>query len=330
MESIKPTMSGCMGKDKPKIAILMAVYEPRLDWLRDQLLSLNAQTYSNLILHVRDDCSITVPFEKIRTLVEECVTKFPFTISRNEKNLGSNRTFEKLTKESEEDLFAYCDQDDVWLPEKLEILQSEMNKTGALLVCSDMYVIDAKKRIVANSITEVRKRHQFSTNHKPFEELLTRNFVVGCTMLIKSKQAKSSIPFLDSMVHDHWLALCASFSGKVISINKPLIQYRIHDSNQTGVLVGVFDKQTYIKKRIISFCDRMQEIQKRFPKDLRIDKVLRWSEARQKYVEQIWGTAYCLWKMRKVNYKTTMFELLTLKLPNPIFCIALRFAKHSG
>ena len=128
-----------MGNGKPLIAILMAVYEPRMDWLREQLESLNAQTYPNLRLYIRDDCSPAVPFEEIRALVETCITKFPFTIARNAENVGSNKTFERLTEEAEGDLFAYCDQDDVWLPEKLEILQEEMERTGALLVCSGVW-----------------------------------------------------------------------------------------------------------------------------------------------------------------------------------------------
>ena len=58
------------------------------------------------------------------------------------KILGSNRTFERLTEEAEGEYFAYCDQDDVWLPEKLAVLQEALEREKALLVCSDMYIID--------------------------------------------------------------------------------------------------------------------------------------------------------------------------------------------
>ena len=50
-----------METDKPRIAILMAVYEPQMDWLREQLKSLERQTYPNLHLYIRDDGSSTVP-----------------------------------------------------------------------------------------------------------------------------------------------------------------------------------------------------------------------------------------------------------------------------
>ena len=91
----------------PRIAILMAVYEPRMDWLREQLLSLNAQTYPNLMLYVRDDHSPTVPYEEVQSCVQDCISAFPYSIQRNEKNHGSNLTFERLTREAEGDLFAY-------------------------------------------------------------------------------------------------------------------------------------------------------------------------------------------------------------------------------
>ena len=90
-----------METGKPLISILMAVYEPRLDWLREQLESLEAQTYPNLRLYIRDDCSPTVPLEEINRCVEACIRNFPWTITRNEKNLGSNGTFQRLTEDAE-------------------------------------------------------------------------------------------------------------------------------------------------------------------------------------------------------------------------------------
>ena len=54
-------MNECMGIDKPLISIVMAVYEPNMQWLKELLLSLESQTYPNLELILRDDCSPHVP-----------------------------------------------------------------------------------------------------------------------------------------------------------------------------------------------------------------------------------------------------------------------------
>ena len=116
-------MQVIMNNEKPLIAILMAVYEPNMDWLKNQLDSINVQTYSNIRLYIRDDCSVTVPFETIKALASECITELPYSIERNDNNLGSNKTFELLTQEAEGEYFAYCDQDDIWHSDKLTVLQ---------------------------------------------------------------------------------------------------------------------------------------------------------------------------------------------------------------
>ena len=69
-------MSGCTQTDKPCIAILMAVYDPNPVWFRQQLESLNRQSYPNLRLYVRDDCSPKTPFSEIQAAVSQCVTAF--------------------------------------------------------------------------------------------------------------------------------------------------------------------------------------------------------------------------------------------------------------
>lgn len=111
-------MNECMEIDKPLITIVMAVYEPNMQWFKEQLLSLEAQTYPNLELIIRDDCSPTVPFEQICECAATCIRSFPYEISRNERNVGSNQTFEWLTQQARGEYIAYCDQDDVWLSEK--------------------------------------------------------------------------------------------------------------------------------------------------------------------------------------------------------------------
>ena len=115
-----------MGTGKPLIAILMAVYEPRMDWLQEQLESLNAQTYPNLRLYIR--MIVPRPYHlKKSGRWRKCASqnsRLPSPAMR--KTWALIKPFERLTEEAEGDLFAYCDQDDVWLPEKLEILQEEM------------------------------------------------------------------------------------------------------------------------------------------------------------------------------------------------------------
>lgn len=312
-----------MATDKPLISILMAVYEPRMDWLKEQLDSLNAQTYRNLRLYVRDDCSPTTPFEKIETLVQECVTAFPYSIARNTQNLGSNGTFELLTREAEGEYFAYCDQDDIWLPEKLAVLQEAIEREQAELVCSDMYIVDENGKRTADSITKVRKHHVFRSGAGLAPKLLISNFVTGCAMLIRASVAKEAAPFCPDMVHDHYLALFASTKGEVISLPDRLIQYRIHEGNQTLMMAGVRDKESYRSVRIEAVIRRMQWLQSRFESNPylsgEISDGLTWAKARLDNFQGSFRAKFTLMKFRRFSPLTSLFEAVAAGWPEWVF-----------
>lgn len=322
-----------METGKPLISIVMAVYEPNMQWLKEQLLSLEAQTYPNLELIIRDDCSPTVPFEQIKQCVSECIRSYPYEISRNERNLGSNLTFEWLTRQARGEYIAYCDQDDVWLPEKISILQKEIEQTGTLLVCSDMYVIDGQGNQTADSITKVRRHHVFHSGDDLAEELLFHNFVTGCTMMICAEVAKKSIPFCPYMVHDHYLALCATMQGRVQSIAQPLIQYRIHGGNQTGLLTGVKDKQSYCDIRITGALNRLSWLENNLsmPENLRktVSQGIVWLTARQAYWQGQRSQLRTIWKYRKFSLPPSLAEIALGVLPESFFMFCVRLAQKN-
>ena len=316
-------MSGCMETGKPLISILMAVYEPRLDWLREQLRSLEAQTYPNLKLYIRDDCSPTVPFDEIQRCAAECIHSFPYEIQRNEKNLGSNGTFELLTREAEGTYFAYCDQDDIWLPEKLKVLQEEMERGGAQLVCSDMYIIDGNGKQTADSITKVRRHHRFRSGDDLAPGLLISNFATGCAALVQAETAKAAVPFCPYMVHDHYLALYAAAHGVVVSLPDKLILYRIHAENQTLMMAGVRDKASYYQVRIQALVHRFEWLQAAFQHDAdlsaEISTALVWARARaENFCGNVRAKGTVL-KYRRYSPLTSLFEVVMSGMPERAF-----------
>lgn len=321
-----------MPTDRPLISILMAVYNPKIDWFREQLESLNSQTYPNLRLYIRDDCSSNVSFTEIYALVEQCITKFPYQITQNKQNIGSNLTFEQLTREAEGEYFAYCDQDDVWLPQKLDVLENSISESGALLVCSDMFVIDGTGKITADSITKIRRHHIFHSGEGLVNKLLFRNFVTGCTMLINGEIAKQAIPFCPYMVHDHYLALWCAEYGSILSINKSLIQYRIHENNQTNMMAGVRDKKSYGEIRIRMAERRFLWLKDNFPckRETRvaIDRGLMWTQARW----MSWnhrGGMKVLWRCREINKLVSIAELCLKYVPDSIFMRAMYLVRNN-
>lgn len=327
-------MNGCTETDKPLISIVMAVYEPNLQWFREQLDSLEAQTYPNLELLVIDDCSPTVPFETIRQYIAQSIRSFPYQVARNEKNLGSNGTFEKLTLQAHGKYIAYCDQDDIWFPQKLSTLQKEIEKPDIKMVCSDMHIIDGRGNQIADSITNVRKHHVFLSGSNLGKRLIVSNFVTGCTMMVYAEEARKAIPFCPYMVHDHYLALYVAMQGKIVSISDPLIKYRIHGNNQTTMMAGVEDKESYFQSRIITMLRRVNWLQSRMNinPDLGnyLEDVKRWMIARKKNFEGIsWKAKRIIWKYRYFSPLTSIFEIIMAQAPEWCFMLIINLKKKN-
>ncbi|MFW2501170.1 MULTISPECIES: glycosyltransferase family 2 protein [Clostridium] len=253
-------MTRCMEVDKPLVSILLAVYKPNENWFIEQLISLNEQTYNNLELFVYDDCP---DFPTSEDFLKKCITNFNYTVIRGKTNEGSNKAFEELTKIGNGEFFAYCDQDDIWEKDKISIIMDEFKEDDVTLVCSDLSIIDENGTKTANSITEIRKRIIYKSGYDLTEGLLERNFVTGCAMIVRSNIAKKAIPFVDSLVHDNWIAIIASINGKIEFVNKPLVRYRQHNSNQTGILKGIYDKNTYCKFKIEDVLERYISLKNR-------------------------------------------------------------------
>lgn len=233
----------------------MAVYNPNIDYFIEQLSSINNQDYKNLELLVLDDSSTKESVESTKELLSKYITNIPYTFKSNPVNMGSNMTFEELTKIATGDYFAYCDQDDIWEKNKLTCLLEKIKEENAVIAYSDLSIIDDDGNKVSDSFKDVSKRLEHKFGENLFSFFLRRNSITGCTMLIKANTAKSALPFPSSevYVHDHWLALFGSSKGKIAYSEKPLVRYRIHSNNQIGakVLVGIDSKKDYLEKRIL-------------------------------------------------------------------------------
>ena len=307
------------------IAILLAIYEPREDWLAELLDSLNAQTYPHLKLYVRDDASPTYPLARLKEMVGKHITAFPYEIFQNEKNLGSNGTFGALVKDCNEPLIAFCDQDDVWLPQKLEKTAKlfATSPLDPLFVCTNVSVMDGDGKEIAPRMEEHRKRHVFLRGDGIAPTLINRNFVMGCTMLMKRETALECLPFPGSVVHDHYLAFCCATKGTVDYLEEPQLRYRVYGGNQTGVMTGVTTKEDYYKRRIEVFENRVQAFSK--ISDLpELAEALAWCEARRRNFRREKGGMKALFQKRRFNKVTSLFELVALRLPNPLFRLAIR------
>lgn len=315
----------------PKVTILMAIYRPKLDWLIKQLISLNMQTYKNLeLIACNDDPEYYIEPE----LFEKHIKSFPYKLTVNEKNIGSNKTFERLTEMATGEYIAYCDQDDIWQDNKIELLLTRIKNTGAELCCSDLIIVDENDKVLADSITKVRKRHIFKEGDNLAPELIVRNFVTGCAMLIKTETAKAAIPFESYMVHDHWLALFSALRGKLAFEPTPTVRYRQHSYNQTAVLTGISTKEDYFTLRIELLINRAEALKERFKYcddehfvDT-LDNVRKWVYARKQYFyNHKFVYAREIWRYKSFGVSPSLFEIAMPVIPNGCFFKVINLIK---
>ena len=315
--------------DKPLVSILLAVYKPNEKWLIEQLISLNEQSYNNLELIVYDDCPEHPVDEE---LFNRNITNFSFKIIRGTENKGSNIAFEELTKTGNGEYFAYCDQDDIWEKDKIQLMIDKFKDTDVTLVCSDLSIIDENSRKTHKSIQDIRKRIVYKSGYGLAKDLLISNFVTGCAMMVRKDIALKATPFLDELVHDQWIAIIAALSGKIEFIDKTLVRYRQHSSNQTGILKDIFDKESYYEKRINDFYNRYVAYKKRLVgfKELEnyIENSIKWIEARKKYsIKVSLKDLKNMIKYRDFHKVSILIEIVLPFIPNFIFKYIIKLTK---
>lgn len=318
-----------MGIDNtPLISIIMAVYKPNEKWFREQLRSLNEQTYPALELLICDDCPEFPVEEKI---ISENIVNFPYVLVRNEKNMGSNKTFERLTELAGGKYISYCDQDDVWHSDKVKKMFSVLERTSSPMVCSDLNIIDGNGKLIADSITKVRKRHVFREGEGLAPQLLVSNFVTGCAMMMRADTAKRAVPFVDSLVHDQWLAICAATEGRIELIRESLIDYRQHEGNQTGILKGVYDKPSYYNERLIKFLPRLDDYKNRlYSGNMKtaIDELDAFYHARIRYSRKMnFKDLKTMLKYKRYSKTGVLVETAMKFIPAPVFKKIVSLAK---
>ena len=133
---------------KEKVDVLVATYNGE-KYLREQLDSIIKQTYKNIRILISDDCSK----DRTQEILQEYEKKDDrIKIFLHDRNLGSNKNFEFLLRQVESKFYMLSDQDDVWLPEKIEKTIQKQKETGADLVFGDLEVVNEKLETEINGV----------------------------------------------------------------------------------------------------------------------------------------------------------------------------------
>jgi len=226
-----------------RISVVMATWQGRR-YLPGQLASLLGQTRPPEEMVVVDDASDDDTVE----ILEEFAERAPFKVRvlTNDVRLGSTASFQRAIEEARGDLVALCDQDDLWMPQKLSRLDAAFrDHPDATFAFTDAHLIDGSDAMGHRTMWQVRRftpRLQEQVRRDPFGQLAHRFLATGCTMAFRADLRDLAIPFpvhitgdLDPMIHDRWLSLVLSAVGPVIVLDEPLVAYRLHAEQQIGL-----------------------------------------------------------------------------------------------
>ena len=208
-------------------------------FLDAQLASLEEQTYPHWRLLARDDASDDATPQILRAWAARDPQRIALLEDGGGRH-GAVGNFFRLLAACDAPWFMFCDQDDVWLPDKLSLfaermaaLESRLGRDTPILIHSDLAVVDQQLRPVADSLW---RRQGLDVHHGGhLRALLRRNVVTGCALMGNAALRRAALPIPpEAMMHDWWLALVAAAVGHREAIDRATVLYRQHDANQIG------------------------------------------------------------------------------------------------
>lgn len=220
------------------IDILLATYNGAR-YLPVQLDSLLAQTHQDWRVIARDDGSTDTSLEVLENYAAAHPGKF--ILVKDGRKLGAKHSFSALMQYAHSPYVAFCDQDDYWQPRKLEILLSmvllaegEVGGATPVLAHSDLEVVNQQLESMAPSFWNYQG---IDPARNRLGHLLVENTVTGCAMLMNKALLEKAVPIPDAAyMHDYWLALVASMTGRIVFTREALVRYRQHSSNTLGAV----------------------------------------------------------------------------------------------
>lgn len=228
-----------------KISVAMATYNGE-KYIRQQLDTIASQTYLPCELVVCDDGSSDETINIIRDF--SLTVPFPVYIFSNEVNLGFSNNFLKCASLCSGEWIAFCDQDDIWLPQKLESIKNVIESSS-----KDLVLVYHAAELVNESLETLGRRLPVIYKDK-FAPVASHSgfwFVGGCVMCFKSfliKEIDSNLRPRDNfqlndawgsgkypwMPHDKWVCMLANMLGEIAAVARVLSLYRRHGSALTG------------------------------------------------------------------------------------------------
>lgn len=243
-----------------EITVVMTAYNGEA-YIEEQIMSVLEGSFQDFDIHVYDDGST----DRTREILGKLEQAYPDRIKffANPENKGVIRNFTEGARAAQSSYVMFCDQDDVWLSDKLlkslERIKKEEKQYGEetpVVVFTDAVVTDEKLSVLAASF---HKSSHLNPQKTDLPHLLMENKLIGCTMIINAAmQDKLSIVPKEARMHDWWVGLVGAALGRVAYLPEPTLLYRQHEKN----VVGSSSFQGYVKTRLSSLGGQRQVLRR--------------------------------------------------------------------
>ena len=217
------------------VSIILCTYnsEPYIHELVDSIL---CNDYEDFEILVQDDCSTDRTISILNSFEDP---RIKIRVNDAPSGSAAMNFMSALVGMKTGPYVMFADADDFWESNKIsqtlelmETTESICSSDTPILIHTDLSVVDGSLSQIAPSLWDYEK---ISPERTKLNQLLAQNNVTGCTVMINAalKNCVQTVP--DSFVmHDWWLALCASAFGKIDYLRVPLIRYRQHGDNSVG------------------------------------------------------------------------------------------------
>ncbi|MFR9534687.1 MAG: glycosyltransferase family 2 protein [Rikenellaceae bacterium] len=241
------------------LSILLATYNS-VKFLESQIESLLNQTYTGFTIYVHDDGSTDNTVEILRSYAashSNIVLLEDATHAR-----GAMRSFMWMLEHVEADYYMFCDHDDVWLPQKIELSLGKMREIETVntpaMVFTNLKVVDGELNVIAESMWGYEKLRPAYLSQLKFA--VTKNIFTGCTMLFNNSAKQVSLPLSPkALMHDSWVGLKVLANAGVVGyVETPQVLYRQHGNNVVGS-VAIDNSFKYYLSKVTNFLSMLKK-----------------------------------------------------------------------
>lgn len=232
-----------------RVSVVMATYNGEA-YIYEQLRSIYEQTRKADEVIICDDCSTDRTPEIIRDFIKENALS-SWSITVNGKNKGWQRNFLEALEKSSGDYVFFSDQDDIWLKDKVEMMTGLMEQNPNIqCLAGKMVTVDRDGKIFDGKNSFSAGNHTGKLTEHKFSEAFNTITLLGCVMCITRRVADIAVKMkVNEYGHDAQCCRLGVLLDGAYTLDWPVIQYRLHGGNTSGVVSGVSFGSSSLEKR---------------------------------------------------------------------------------